>query len=81
MLEHNKRLMAALAAKPIEGVENWGIPDEPDTPCDAERQVRFFSLSLIVSVCHLCHVQTGTYITFPILESIWTSIERPFTAQ
>ncbi|KAG1103759.1 hypothetical protein G6F42_017183 [Rhizopus arrhizus] len=40
MLEHNKRLMAALAAKPIEGVENWGIPDEPDTPCDAERQDR-----------------------------------------
>ncbi|OAC99695.1 hypothetical protein MUCCIDRAFT_113129 [Mucor lusitanicus CBS 277.49] len=40
MLEHNKRLMAALAAKPIPGVENWGIPDEPDTACDAERQER-----------------------------------------
>ncbi|KAL9546877.1 hypothetical protein MBANPS3_006440 [Mucor bainieri] len=40
MLEHNKRLMAALAAKPIPGVENWGIPDEPDTTCDAERQER-----------------------------------------
>lgn len=44
MLEHNKRLMAALAAKPIPGVENWGIPDEPDTACDAERQVRFQAL-------------------------------------
>lgn len=39
MNEHNKRLMAALAPKPIEGVDNWGIPDEPDTPCDAEREV------------------------------------------
>ncbi|KAK4512909.1 uncharacterized protein ATC70_003619 [Mucor velutinosus] len=40
MLEHNKRLMAALAAKPIAGVENWGIPNEPNTACDAERQER-----------------------------------------
>lgn len=40
MLEHNKRLMAALAAKQIPGVENWGIPNEPDTACDAERQER-----------------------------------------
>ncbi|KAI8641176.1 HCNGP-like protein-domain-containing protein [Parasitella parasitica] len=38
--EKNKRLMAALAARPIEGVDNWGIPDEPDTACDAERLER-----------------------------------------
>lgn len=37
--EHNRRLMAALAAKPIEGVENWGIPEEPSMPCDEERAV------------------------------------------
>lgn len=37
--EHHRRLMAALAAMPIEGVENWGIPEEPSTPCDADRAV------------------------------------------
>jgi hypothetical protein len=31
--------MAALTAKTIEGVENWGIPNEPSTPCDEERAV------------------------------------------
>lgn len=43
MNEHNRRLMAALAPKPIEGVENWGIPDEPDTPCDPERAVSYIN--------------------------------------
>jgi hypothetical protein len=41
MNEYNRRLLAALAPKSIEGVENWGIPDEPDTPCDPERAVSF----------------------------------------
>lgn len=39
MNEHHRRLMAALAPKPIEGVDNWGIPDEPTTPCDPDRAV------------------------------------------
>lgn len=30
--------MAALAPKPIEGVDNWGIPNEPTTPCDPDRE-------------------------------------------
>ncbi|GAA5797923.1 hypothetical protein HPULCUR_003319 [Helicostylum pulchrum] len=38
--EHHKRLMAALVPKPIEGGINWGIPDEPTTPCDPERAER-----------------------------------------
>ncbi|KAI7894218.1 HCNGP-like protein-domain-containing protein [Mucor mucedo] len=47
MNEHHRRLMAALAPKPIEGVDNWGIPDEPAAPCDpdrAERIAHFLSL-------------------------------------
>jgi hypothetical protein len=40
--EHHRRLMAALAPKPIEGLDNWGIPDEPNTPCDPERAVSCF---------------------------------------
>ncbi|KAG2234731.1 hypothetical protein INT48_004169 [Thamnidium elegans] len=38
--EYHKKLMAALAPKPIERVDNWGIPDEPTTPCDPERAER-----------------------------------------
>ncbi|CEP11317.1 hypothetical protein [Parasitella parasitica] len=38
--EHNKRLMAALAPRPIEAIDNWGIPAEPDTPCSPERLER-----------------------------------------
>lgn len=40
MNEYNRRLLAALAPKPVEGVENWGIPGEPDTRCDLERAVK-----------------------------------------
>jgi hypothetical protein len=42
MNEYNRRLLAALAPKPIEGVENWGIPDETDAPCDPERAVNSY---------------------------------------
>ena len=34
-----RRRKALLTPKPIEGVDNWGIPVEPDTPCDADRLV------------------------------------------
>lgn len=37
------RLMNALTPKPIEGIENWGIPDEPQQPCDPERAVKSHS--------------------------------------
>jgi hypothetical protein len=43
--EYNRRLMAALAPKPIEGVDNWGIPDETDAPCDPDREVKTRSFS------------------------------------
>jgi len=32
-------LKKLLRPKSIEGLENWGIPAEPDTECDAELQV------------------------------------------
>ncbi|KAI8976074.1 HCNGP-like protein-domain-containing protein [Pilobolus umbonatus] len=38
--DYNRRLLAALAAKPIPNVHNWGIPDEPTTECDPERAER-----------------------------------------
>lgn len=34
-----RRRRALLAPKPIDGIENWGIPPEPDTACDEERAV------------------------------------------
>ncbi|KAF7721360.1 hypothetical protein EC973_004841 [Apophysomyces ossiformis] len=39
-IERYKRLKALLAPKPIEGVDNWGIPPEPDTPVDPERAAK-----------------------------------------
>jgi hypothetical protein len=56
MNEHHKRLMAALAPKPIEGVEDWGIPKEPTTPCDPERAVSLFQsfFFLNLTCVHLC---------------------------
>ncbi|KAG2222555.1 hypothetical protein INT45_002686 [Circinella minor] len=32
-----RRRKILLTPKPIEGVDNWGIPGEPDTPCDIDR--------------------------------------------
>ncbi|KAG0183529.1 hypothetical protein DFQ28_010554 [Apophysomyces sp. BC1034] len=46
-VEKSRRLKALLAPKPIEGVKNWGIPPEPDTPVDparAEKMNHFLSL-------------------------------------
>lgn len=48
--DYNRRLMAALAPRPIEGVDNWGIPDEPDTPSDPEREVRSHKLIALKSL-------------------------------
>ncbi|KAI8979671.1 HCNGP-like protein-domain-containing protein [Mycotypha africana] len=45
--DHNRRLIAAIAPKPIEGVDNWGIPDETTEPCSpgrVERIAHFLSL-------------------------------------
>jgi hypothetical protein len=71
MNEHHRRLMAALAPKPIEGVDNWGIPDEPTTPCDPDRAVSgiYFTKEekLIVFV--------GKNSTFSIIESLRPSIK------
>lgn len=33
------RLMQVLTPKPIKDVKNWGILDEPATPCDPDRAV------------------------------------------
>ncbi|KAI7850558.1 HCNGP-like protein-domain-containing protein [Circinella umbellata] len=32
-----RRRKILLTPKPVEGVDNWGIPGEPDTPCDIDR--------------------------------------------
>ncbi|CEG75775.1 hypothetical protein RMATCC62417_10767 [Rhizopus microsporus] len=34
------RLLTALTPKPIEGIENWGIPEEPKGQCDPERSAK-----------------------------------------
>ncbi|KAI9248783.1 HCNGP-like protein-domain-containing protein [Phascolomyces articulosus] len=42
-----RKRKALLTPKPIEGIDNWGIPAEPDTPCDSDRLekvVHFLSL-------------------------------------
>ncbi|KAI7905102.1 HCNGP-like protein-domain-containing protein [Cokeromyces recurvatus] len=54
IIEYNKRLLAVLTPKPVEGVVNWGIPDEPNIPCDPERTERIAHfLSLKASGHHL----------------------------
>ncbi|KAI8349222.1 HCNGP-like protein-domain-containing protein [Choanephora cucurbitarum] len=35
--DYKRRLIAALAPKPIDGIDNWGIPEEPTTLCDSDR--------------------------------------------
>ncbi|KAI9276517.1 HCNGP-like protein-domain-containing protein [Sporodiniella umbellata] len=37
ILTKKTRLMNVLAPKPIEGIDNWGIPNEPTQACDPER--------------------------------------------
>lgn len=39
-IEAIRQRRALLRPLPIEGVENWGIPPEPETPCDPEREAK-----------------------------------------
>ncbi|KAI9486058.1 MAG: HCNGP-like protein-domain-containing protein [Benjaminiella poitrasii] len=52
--DYNRRLQAALTPRPIDGIENWGIPGELTTPCDPEQTERIAHfLSLKASGHHL----------------------------
>jgi hypothetical protein len=70
------RLMQVLTPKPIKDVKNWGIPDEPATPCDPDRAVSF----LVIKHARYINTHThkiGTNCTFPLTKTLRTTTERP----